>query len=658
MQKTFFSHKISKFSTLLLATMLVFLTGCGSGAPTGTPAAASGVGATATITSLQLSASPTTVKSDNSNLTTVTVTALGAGNVAFSGAVVALGTSTGVLSSGSVTTGSTGTATVTFSSGTASKFNRTATITATAGTATTTLPIPITGSTLTLTTPSSSISTGTPAALTITAKDAAGNGVSGQTVSFTIVSGSGTLSVATATTNSSGIATVNFTATATGVASVRADWLDSPTGTATASATQAFSAASAGAAFQLITPASSPFAVTLGTPQAVTIYVPATILTSSVVNVRFTTSLGSWLSTSAKSATIAFTGAGNYTQTFMPGPNAGNANVQIDALDTNGAILTSAQTVLSLSATAASATQISLSANVTSISPSTGSTSSTATLTAMVRDASNNPVGNAPVLFELVNPTGGGEQVTPVTVMTAATATSGVSVGQAQSTFIAGTLPTTQASQIKASVIGSAVSAVTAITVGGTAGSIAIGTSSTIASVLTDTAYQLPVSLLVTDSNGSAVSGAVVSLSLWPSSYRKGVRGLLCAPIYDGPSAGVAYAYANEDIDENLILGPTEDVDGPGGHNAGIPFIGPKDNALWPPSSSAGSVPQTVTTGSDGSASFNLTYLKEYANWVKIRLRARTRVQGTEATSVYNLLLPISAADSKDPCSLSNSPFN
>lgn len=388
-----------------------------------------------------------------------------------------------------------------------------------------------------------------------------------------------------------------------------------------------------------------------------TVYVPATILASSVANVRFTTSLGSWLSSGTKIQTVAFGAAGNYTETFVAGANAGNANVQIDALDVNGAILTSAQAVLSLSASAASASTISLQANVTSISPSTGGTSSTATLTAMVRDAGGNPVGNAPVLFELLNPSGSGEQVTPVTVMTAATTANGQAVGQAQSFFIAGTLPTTQASQIKASVIGTAVSSTTTITVGGTAGSIAIGTSSTIASVNTNTAYQLPVTVMVTDSNGNAVSGATVSLSLWATEYAKGVRGTLCAVTYDvGPLPDGFFR--NEDLNENLILDAGEDVDGPGGHAAGGTFYGTLDGILWPPSSAAGSVPQTVTTGSDGTVTFNLTYLKDYASWLKIRLRAKTTVQGTEATSVHSEVLPISAADMLTPCLLSNSPFN
>lgn len=636
-------------------------------------------GTTPTAASLTLAATPASVKTDNSSPATVTVTALSSTNAVIPNVVVTLGADTGVLGSASVTTGTNGQATFTFNSGVTTKFNRTASITATAGSTLQTLPVPITGSTLTMTTATS----GAVTTLAATAKDAGGNPASGQTVSFTITGGSGALSAATATTNTSGVATVNFTTSATGTASVRADWLNSPGTTSTASVTNTFAVSTSGGVFSLLIPASSPSAVTLGATQAVTVQVPTTILTASdVAKVRFSTSLGTWQSNGANTQTVPFTTAGTYTQTFVAGANAGNANVQIDALDLNGAVLSSAQAVLSLSASAASASTISLQANVTSISPSTGSSSSTAALTAMVRDANGNPVGNAPVLFQLLNPSGSGEQVTPVTVMTAATAANGQAVGQALSTYIAGTLPTTQASQIQASVIGSSplVSSITTITVGGTAGSIAIGTSTTIASVNSNTAYQLPVTLLVTDSNGNAVSGATVSLSLWATEYAKGVRNSTCGPAYaPGPLADGGFP--NEDTNENLILDAGEDVDGPGaglvvsvssatppvttvtcgpnntGPTSGNCFGAP-DGVLWPPSSAAGSVPQTVTTGSDGTASFNLTYLKDYASWLKIRLRARTTVQGTETTSVYSTVLPISQADAVAPCTLSNSPFN
>jgi hypothetical protein len=358
---------------------------------------------------------------------------------------------------------------------------------------------------------------------------------------------------------------------------------------------------------------------------------------------------------------MAVAAAGNYTATFVAGSNAGNANVQVDALDAGGNILSSASTLLALSSSAANAASITLQAGLSSMPPSIGNTKSTTTLTAMVRDATNNPVGNAAVLFELVNPTGSGEQISPVTVMTSATG----ATGQALSTFTAGPLPTTQMSQIRASVIGTVtpVQATTTITVGGTATSIAISPSTTISSINTNTTYQLPVSILVTDSLGNAVSNAQVSLSLWPKQYRKGNRsGATCSitpSTSAGPPATSAVWLNNEDVNENAFLDAGEDVDGPGGSLTVAPYRGVPDGILWPPQASGGSVPASVMTGVDGTATFNWTYLKQYADWVAVRLRAKTGVQGSESTSEVVLTLTGSAADEViSPCPLPSSPFN
>jgi len=117
--------------------------------------------------------------------------------------------------------------------------------------------------------------------------------------------------------------------------------------------------------------------------------------------------------------------------------------------------------------------------------------------------------------------------------------------------------------------------------------------------------------------------------------------------------ANVTYSHANEDVNEDLILNPGEDVDGPGN----LIGLGVPDGALWPPSPAAGSVPQTVTTGSDGTATFNWIYLKQYANWVTARLRASVIVQGSEATTTTLLTLAPSQPD-VEACVLPNSPFN
>ena len=78
---------------------------------------------------------------------------------------------------------------------------------------------------------------------------------------------------------------------------------------------------------------------------------------------------------------------------------------------------------------------------------------------------------------------------------------------------------------------------------------------------------------------------------------------------------------------------------------------------LTPPNSSAGVLPTTVTTDSSGIASFNLTYLKQSAAWVTVRVRAKAYVQGSESTSSFTFTLPVEQTDVTS-CSLPDSPFN
>jgi len=336
------------------------------------------------------------------------------------------------------------------------------------------------------------------------------------------------------------------------------------------------------------------------------------------------------------------------TQVFVAGSNAGNATIQIDVYsgtDGAGSLLASAKLTFTLSASAATAASIDLQSNVSVLAPSSGGNTSTANLIATVRDASLNAVAGAAVLFELVNPTGSGENIDPVVVTTN-------SSGVATSVFTAGT-STIQTSEIRASVVGNpAVTPDTInITVGGTVGSVAIGGSTEIGENDSKTAYVYPVTVMVADSNGNAVSGATVSLSLWGLQYIKGVRAAT-SPCVAIPST----VHDNEDGDENLILDPGEDIDGPGGLGK-TGDIGDPDGSLWPPSSAVGSVPATVVTGEDGTATFNWVYLKQYANWIVARLRAKVLVQGSEATTSANLVTGASVTDING-CFLPNSPFN
>jgi len=615
---------------------VAFIAGCGGAGGAGSDSSDS------PPKSVTLESSATSVQSDNSDSVTVTATVLDKNNVVVPGATVQFKTSSGQIIAGSSQTDANGEVSATFKSGSVDLSNRTVTVSASVPdtSAKGSIPIQVEGSTLTLSTSVAAPAAGVVVPITATAR-AVSTAAANQNLRFSISStstGSGSLSATSAKTDVNGIATVNFTGTVAGTVNVLVEWLDGDNNP-TASATQSFNVQGSGAAFQVNTPTGSPVNVTLGGSQTVSLTVPSSINGVAVGSVRYATTLGTWEANGAKTL-IVNAPAATDTQVFKAGSSAGTATIQIDVFssaDGVGSVLASAKLIFSLSATASAAASIDLQSSVSVLAPSSGGSTSTANLIATVRDASLNAVAGAPVLFELVNPTGSGETIDPVVVTTNAS-------GVATSVFTAGT-STIQTSLIRASVVGNG--AVTPdtlnITVGGTVGSVAIGTSTEIAENDSKTAYMYPVTVMVTDSNGNAVSGATVSLSLWGIYYHKGTRAGTspCVAVYSS-------THPNEDVNENLTLDPGEDIDGP----FGVP-----DGSLWPPSSAAGSVPATVVTGADGTATFDWTYLKQYASWVTVRLRAKALVQGSEATTSANLLLTPSKQD-VDGCFLPSSPFN
>ena len=646
---------------LALSATVFLLNGCGGAAPT-TTATTTTTTSSSSAAKISLTTTGTSVKSDGTNSVTITATALTAGNSILAGDALTLSATTGQISASTAVTGTTGTATFTFTAGN-SGLNGTATITVTdSSNVTASIPIQITGSTLTLSAANSTQSTGTPVSITITAKDAGGNLMAGQSLSYSIAAtslGSGTLSAATGTTSSLGSATVSLTGTAAGTVDVLVQWLNS-TGTVTASATKTITITAAGNSFQVTTPASSPFAVTIGTTQNVVVNVPTTINTVSVSKVRYSTTIGTWNATNSAVLTVTPSGSTDI-ESFHPGSNAGNATVQVDALDVSNNVLSTATVIFSITAAANTAANITLQSNATVIAPSAGTTQSTATLDAFVTDASNNPVGGAAVLFQLIKTTGTGESVTPVVVTTNTGGVAGFPAGHVQATYTAGT-STTQNNQVRASLVATpAASAVLGITVGGTAGSVSLNPSIAVTSDASNTYYTLPVTVFVTDSTGAAVNGAVVTLKLWPAYYLKGIRntatGLVCLPLYSGG------LFPNEDVNKNLVLDVGEDVDGPGGYaNGGSgpygAWYGAPDGALWPAPAQAGSIPTSVTTNSSGLATFNWTYGKLYADWIKANITATTQVNGTESTASLPIYLRPASADITSPCHLYDSPFN
>ena len=631
--------------------------GTNGGTGTTTPAA---------LGSLQLSAVPATIPSDNSTPTTVTVSALSSTNAAIADVVVNLATTTGILGSQTVTTGPTGTATFTLTSGTTSKANRTATLTASSGTVTTQLPVQIVGSTVTASSTATTLvdSGAGPATLTVTAKDAGGNIVSGAAVTFAAAgTGNVTVTPLTGTTGALGTLNVQIAGALAGSSTVTVTALG-------ATASQTYTVTPTNATFSIDKTTNTTSGAVVAGPSLVAMKIGESLVVEAnapapAAQVTFATTTGSWNGGSTSTTIAVGAGcvpavAGKACATLTT-TQAGLATIQ--AFDPSN---TSSSATINVAMTAATAAKITLQASPSVVAKSVGSTSGISTLVATVTDASGLPVGGAPVAFSIINPTGGGESVTPVVAFSASTPSSSLALGQASATFTSGSLSSGASGvAIRASVLGTAVATEAtgvdltasgpdaAIVVGGTAGSIAFGQATVLAEANNATNYVMAMSVLVADVNGSpAPAGTTVNLSAWPIAWTTGGG---CLADADSAVAKTG-TFLNEDVNENLILDPGEDGTRKFYASGATVPGGTIDGLSTPPNSAGGIVPGSVTTDANGVATFNLTYGKSSAIWITTRIRARTVVQGSEASSEVQFALPPLQKD-VSPCALANSPY-
>ncbi len=370
---------------------------------------------------------------------------------------------------------------------------------------------------------------------------------------------------------------------------------------------------------------------------------------------------------------------------------------------------------VAISAPSSEAAKLTLQVAPSVIAPSTAGVTNVTTLKATVRNTSNQIVSDAAVMFSLFNTTGGGESISPPIVYTDSigqaqtTFTSGARVSGSKGIFCLGriagasvagpddgfsfynTNPDTIVRDTgsfetdgfedgdKVTVTGStsndgtySLAGVTATTltltdedilveeeagvslviattentdvvsvvISGDASSVSIG-GATVVDSYDDSTYKYPMSVLVSDSNGNSVAGATVNLSVWPTTYYTGVNSI------DGPVR--VKGYPNEDLNRNEILDIGEDTYSP---NSPLPTSG--NRQLDPAKSTAGSVPATVITDENGVAQFDYLYLKNYAAWLDVEVRATTLVYGSETSSVLEFPLGWSESEEKN---LPNSPW-
>ncbi len=273
-------------------------------------------------------------------------------------------------------------------------------------------------------------------------------------------------------------------------------------------------------------------------------------------------------------------------------------------------------------------------------SPSTVAYGQNSQLTAIVRDANDNLVKNAEVIFHVESDitTGGLKNAGSVKTN---------SLGRATAVYQAGFSPSGQDGvKIRAYVAGNdSISATTNVTVDPTNVRLIIGTGNEMFEP-NPTQYEQPMIVQVSD-DGAPVAGADVTILAYPVDYRKGYW-----EAYDSDLDGKLDAWrprytvvcAAEDVNRNGELDTGEDRNG--------------DHQLTP-SAVATVVNSVVTTDKNGFAEFKIVYPQNHAMWFNLELVARTTQASGEAYAMTRLVPPAIASDTNkiDQAPPGGSPF-
>ena len=592
---------------------------------------------------MSISTSKTSVKSNNSELATIDVIVLDKNNFVLPGIKVSFDASGGQLKIVSDVTNENGKATAYFSSGTVDQNNHTVVITATVSNLNPVLiPVRISGSTVTLETDNTNITSSgdspISSILVVNVKNAGNIPIFNTPISFQwnenylkitdIDNGDELHASDTRFTDVNG----QYTCKVEGKLEV--DSVSLNVSAINENAEQIYKVSSPGNAFSIVSPDTSPYQLSVDNPLSIRVMArPA-----GVTTVVFSASIGSFENNENVFEKAVAQGS-DIVETTYKAPMAGLTTIQV--YDKYRQSISDSLKVAVTQPTE-KAGKLLLQSNALVLPLSSGGTFHSVTLKAKVLTTNNQVVGNAPVVFTILNPTGGGESISPVIAFTDDT-------GVADSLLTSGSLSSgSDGVKIKAAIVGKPdISETVKIVIGGSVGSISIGIGTEVQDV-DSTTYSLPMSILVSDANGNSVPGAVVTLGSWPTQFRTGQWGENVVfddegklQTLDPPCrAYVTGTFNNEDVNKNLLLDVGEDLN--------------NDNQLTPPNSSAGNLPSTVITDASGVANFDLVYLKMNGTWIRTEISASTIVHGTETLSSVKFNLPVAV---KDVCNLSPSPY-
>ncbi|MBK8164172.1 MAG: Ig-like domain-containing protein [Gammaproteobacteria bacterium] len=378
--------------------------------------------------------------------------------------------------------------------------NRTITVTATTGNLSEAVDVNVTGTSMAIS-GENSATLGDTTSLIITLTDSDGDPISGKTVTVDSSLGN-TLSAASLTTSSIGQATVNVTAVNAG-----ADVITVSSQGATSTHTLAIS----GDQFQMTAPAANAD-INLGACQSIQVSWQQNGSPVSGSAVSFSATRGNLFSDAGctVAATSSNTNGSGVATLFISSTNAGPST--LTAFVSGGP--TTSRSVNFVATTPAT---IALQASPASIGPNDGSqtTQQQSTITAVVRDASNNLVKGKVIRFSIVEDNSGG-------TLTTATATTD-DLGRASTTYVSSAATTAQNGVIIRATVdeNTAINTTVSLTVSQSALFVRLGTGNSIEQ-LGETQYDKKYTVMVTDAGGNAVAGASIDIALNPDGYAKG----------------------------------------------------------------------------------------------------------------------------------------
>ncbi|MBR9813937.1 hypothetical protein GYB61_08810 [bacterium] len=603
-----------------------------------------------TVASVDLIVSSTDLRSDaDTGPEGVTLTALvkDANNNAIQNQTVTFTTDSGLIQVTQGTTDAAGSAQAIVTTG-GDAGNRVINARASAGNQADTLQINVTGTTLSINGPSS-IGDGDTVTYALSLLNAGSEGIGNEALGVTSQNGN-TLSSASLTTNSNGSSTFQLTGDVPGTDVLTATGFDRADGvTQPVVASQTVTVAARSLALSIDPAAGEPaFDGEIGLDEARTTRITLTANDgSSIANQDISLS-------STRGALSADGSNGSFTQNALVVQTNGSgvATAVIRSRDPGDATATNAGkagptliTATGPGGATATASYEFVATDTNNInlqaSPTTVPVNGTSEIRAVVRDADSNPVKNATVNFTLEGSTAG--QLLSATAVTD-------SRGLATVTYQAGGTnsgssdegPEDENDVTVSGSVGSGAAAISdsaAITVGGQALRIAIGTGNEVEEPNTTT-FIKRFTVVVTDPAGNpAPASTIFRVRLVPIGY---ATGNLVATDTDNPPDGdpdefvqvVTGATASgfcvtEDTDLDGILDAGEDVNGSGQLE---PF-------------NPASVPDNLELDENGAIEFPVTYLQNHNLWTIMRLTATATVSGTESFNATTFVLPALASD-------------